>query len=118
MKIGLRRRPWSGYHRHLHDEVPRPSGQQCGQDMCEIPFCPIGLALRVVILRDSFEEGFDGGAGEGFGERLGQLWPSDQLHRIGGQLLARIEEGAQHISGGPASADRCSFIVTRSSFPE
>jgi len=49
------------------------AGQQRGENEREISFSPIGLAFRFPILRDSFKECFDRGAGESLGERLGGL---------------------------------------------
>jgi hypothetical protein len=66
-----------------------------------------------MVLRDSLQQCFDRGAGEGLGEWLGQLGASDQLHGVGGKHLTGIEEGAQHIPGGPAAADRRGFMITR-----
>ena len=44
------------------------AGQQCGEDDREIPLGPVSLAFRYPILRDSFKQRFDRGAGEGLWE--------------------------------------------------
>jgi hypothetical protein len=63
-------------------------------------------------MHDSFQQCLDRGAGEGLGERVGELRSSHQLHGIGRQQFACIEEGAQHVPGGPAAPDRGSFVIT------
>lgn len=60
---------------------------------------------------DGLQQRFHGGAREGFGESLGQFGPADQLHGVGRQLFTGVEEGAQHIPGGPAAAYRCGFVT-------
>jgi hypothetical protein len=45
------------------------AAQQCGKDDREISFRPISVTLRSAVSPDSFQQRFDCGAGEGFGER-------------------------------------------------
>jgi hypothetical protein len=65
----------------------------------------------VLVVGDGFQECCDCCAGEGLGEGLGEFWPADELHGVGCELLAGVEEGAQHIPGGPASPDRGGFVI-------
>ena len=58
------------------------AGQQCGENEREISFSPIGLAFWFPILRDSFKECFDRGAGESLGERLGGLRSSGSYAEV------------------------------------
>ena len=53
------------------------SCQQRGEYDGEIAFSPVGLASRAVVLRDGLQQGLDGGAGERFGQCLGQLGSAD-----------------------------------------
>jgi hypothetical protein len=66
----------------------------------------------VLIFGDGFQQCCDCGAGEGLGEGLGEFGPADELHGVGGELLAGVEEGAQHIPGGPAAPDGGGFVIT------
>jgi hypothetical protein len=83
--------------------VSAQPGQQRGEDDGEIMLGSIGLAFRVTVLGDGRQQRLDRGAGEGLGQIVGQFGSADQLHRVGAELFAGVEEGAQHIPARPAA---------------
>ena len=57
------------------------------------------------VLGDGPQQRAHSGAGEGLGQGLGQFRPTHQGHRVRIEQLGGVEEGAQHIPGGPAPAE-------------
>lgn len=75
--------------------------------------CSIGFVFRVTVLGDGRQKRLDRGAGEGLGQILGQFGSADQLHRVGAESFAGVEEGAQHIPARPAAPYQGRFMIVR-----